>query len=380
MRVGHYMHDLWGLGGVATYLRRITAAQRDGGHEIVFFDSAGSPSGLSGRNAVAGAVRVRDGRDLVAAARREAVDVLHLHRGPPGGFPGGVPAVQTVHGHQPYCPSGSQYLERRTMPCERRCSVLGCTWGHVVDRCGSVRPRRFVDDFRRTAAERRAPGTMPLIAISRFVRDRLVREGFDPARIRVLSNPAASTADVAQIGGEARFAFLGRIVPAKGVSWLLDAAAAANGGWKLDVAGTGYADAAVRARTHRLGLDDRVTFHGWLEESAATDLIRTAWAVVVPSMWHEPAGLSAIDAGAFGRAVVASSAGGLPEVIEDGVTGILAPPGDVRGLAGALDRLANDRATAERMGVAGAHRVARRHALADHLHVLEDAYAQAMTP
>ena len=72
---------------------------------------------------------------------------------------------------------------------------------------------RIVDDFRRTAAERRSPPTMPLIAISGFVRDRLVREGFDAGRVRVLTNPAPAVRAAGPFGAEARFVFLANIDP-----------------------------------------------------------------------------------------------------------------------------------------------------------------------
>lgn len=363
------MHDLWSPGGVATYLRRITDAQRKIGHEPVFFDSASDDGD---------AVRVSDGADLVASARRLGVEVVHLHLDPPGGFPGGVPAVRTVHGHQPYCPSGSQYLERRGRPCERPHSYLGCTWGHLVDRCGSARPLRLIDDFRRTAAERRAPETVPLIAISEFVRGRLLREGFRPDRIRVLTNPAPLAEAAGPFGDQPRFVFLGRLVPLKGPSWLVEAAAESERRWRVDIAGSGYAEPELRSLVARRGLAERVAFHGWLEGPALSELVGAAWAVVVPSLWHEPAGMSAIEAGALGRAVVASDAGGLPEVVGDGVSGRIVAAGDVAGLADALDRLSEDPAAAAEMGRAAAERVRRHHSLARHVEALDDAYRVAI--
>lgn len=81
---------------------------------------------------------------------------------------------------------------------------------------------------------------------------------------------------------------------------------------------------------------------------------------VVPSLARESFGLLALDAMRAGRPVVASRVGGLPEVVEDGVTGILVPPGEPVALAEALERLLCDPALARRMGEAGLLRAADR--------------------
>jgi glycosyltransferase involved in cell wall biosynthesis len=74
---------------------------------------------------------------------------------------------------------------------------------------------------------------------------------------------------------------------------------------------------------------------------------------VVPSVWSEPQGQAAIEATLLGRPVVASDTGGLRDVVRDGVTGLLVPPGDPGALAAALDRLLDDPQTRQRMGDAG---------------------------
>jgi glycosyltransferase involved in cell wall biosynthesis len=88
---------------------------------------------------------------------------------------------------------------------------------------------------------------------------------------------------------------------------------------------------------------------------------------VVPSRWAEPMGQVAVEAGALGRAVVATDAGGLRDVVIDGKTGLLVPPGDPASLTEAMRRLIDDPALADRLGIA-----ARRQSLKFRVGVVAD--------
>jgi glycosyltransferase involved in cell wall biosynthesis len=98
----------------------------------------------------------------------------------------------------------------------------------------------------------------------------------------------------------------------------------------------------------RLGLGDRLRLLGFRGDLST--VLGAADAVAVPSTRPEPLGLVALEAGAAGLPVVASDHGGLPEVVRDGETGLLVPPGDPTALAAALRRLADDPGLARRMG------------------------------
>lgn len=84
-----------------------------------------------------------------------------------------------------------------------------------------------------------------------------------------------------------------------------------------------------------------MTFTGYLSGSRLWALVEAALGVVLPSIWYEIAPKSVLEAMARRKPVVASAIGGLPEQIEDGVTGFLAPPANSPGLAAALQRLAS---------------------------------------
>jgi glycosyltransferase involved in cell wall biosynthesis len=86
--------------------------------------------------------------------------------------------------------------------------------------------------------------------------------------------------------------------------------------------------------------------------------MRDSWLVVVPSIRPDPFPNVVLEAMAEGRAVIGSDIGGIPEMVVDGVTGSLVPPGDRDSLAHSMARLLSDRSLAEGMGARG-HRRAR---------------------
>ncbi len=136
------------------------------------------------------------------------------------------------------------------------------------------------------------------------------------------------------------------------------------------------AEARLDVLAGRLGVRDRLVRLGFREDVEA--VLGAADALVVPSTRPEPLGLVALEAGAAGLPVVASAAGGVAEVVRDGVSGLLVPPGDAPALAAALARLAADPEAAARMGRAGAGVVAGEHAperIADSLQRVYEAVA-----
>ena len=115
-------------------------------------------------------------------------------------------------------------------------------------------------------------------------------------------------------------------------------------------------DATLNRELDRDNARAHVQLLGHVPWQQLADWYRRARVFVMPS-YYETFGISAIEAMAFRLPVVATTAGGLLEVVEDGVTGILVPPGDPQALAEAITRLLHDRDLRERMGKAGRERV-----------------------
>ena len=284
--------------------------------------------------------------------------------------------VRTVHEHRPYCPSGERYLKRSGVPCDRVYGTAVCLWGHFVDRCGSIRPRAIAGNFAATRRERRTLPGHAVIAISRYVRDQMVRSGFDPAPIEVLLNPAPSPRPYSEPprDGVPRFLFLGRLSVQKGLQWLLRCLPRVASPVAVDVAGEGPQRAEMEAFVAREGLGDRVTFHGWIGEARIDELAARSRAIVFPAVWHEPAGLVTMDASARGRAVIASRAGGIPEFAVEGKNALLVEPNDDDGLIAAIGRLADDWELARRLGAEGLAMAAGPFSLDRHRVALDRVY------
>lgn len=154
-------------------------------------------------------------------------------------------------------------------------------------------------------------------------------------------------------------AYAGRLSPEKGCEVLLRAFASARAAApdaRLIMAGDGPLGEDLRRLAARLGIDTAVDWLGYVSRDAMERAFAPAWVQVVPSLWQEPFGNVTAEAMLRGAAVVASDIGGARDMIEDGVTGLLTPPGDVEALAGALIRLLGRRDEVERLGEAARRR------------------------
>jgi N-acetyl-alpha-D-glucosaminyl L-malate synthase BshA len=122
---------------------------------------------------------------------------------------------------------------------------------------------------------------------------------------------------------------------------------------RLVMVGDGPELGATRELARELGIESRVNFLGTYD--AIWELLPQADLFFLPSE-YESFGLSALEAMACGVPVVASNTGGVPEVVEDGVSGLLRTPGDVDSMAGAIKTLLSDDATRNRMGASARER------------------------
>jgi glycosyltransferase involved in cell wall biosynthesis len=151
-----------------------------------------------------------------------------------------------------------------------------------------------------------------------------------------------------------RVGFVGRLIPHKGVDVLIEAVAG-DDRLTAEIFGAGPESDRLAARADRLGLADRITFHGHVDEEDIPGVYRRIDALAVPSVpmpgWVEQFGRVVVESQASGIPVVASASGALPDVV--GEDGLLVPPGDPRALRNALGRLLDEPGLWSRLRSAG---------------------------
>ncbi|MDB9306734.1 MULTISPECIES: glycosyltransferase family 4 protein [Cyanophyceae] len=295
------------------------------------------------------------------------------------------PAIFTLHNHSSYCPSGTKYLANRGKVCDRMMNPLGCTWGHLVDGCGSRRPRKILQNWLNThhPLEILKNLKIPVIANSDYVRQQIISSGLAPERVMTLrcgvkppKNPTTPlNSDTHQ---NQRILFAGRIVPDKGVEWLIKALAQTHQRIHLDIAGDGWSKPSMEKLARQMGLSDRITWHGWCNSDKLESLYQQCFAVVFPSLWPEPAGLVTLEAYSHYRPIIASAVGGIPEHVRDGETGILVTPNNIKQLAAAINELAINYSQSRLMGEKGQAWYQQEFTIDIHIQRLAEIYAKTI--
>jgi glycosyltransferase involved in cell wall biosynthesis len=296
------------------------------------------------------------------------------------------PSIYTLHNHSSYCPSGTKYLKVRGVCCDRNMSTLACTWGHLVDSCGSRRPQNIIRNLQDSHRELETLKKLriPVIANSDYVRGQLIKNGLSPEQsvtVRYgISIPKITTEPLSfETHKNQRILFAGRIVPDKGLDWLLKAFTQTDQRIQLDIAGDGWERPRMEKLAARLGVSDRVTWYGWCSPEKLDKLYQQCFALVFPSVWPEPAGLVTIEAYAHYRPVIASAVGGIPEHVRDGETGFLVPSNDVKKLAIAITNLSKDYQKSRLMGEQGYAWFIEEFTITTHLKRLKEIYENTIT-
>jgi glycosyltransferase involved in cell wall biosynthesis len=330
------------------------------GHEVIRFErrsddiegwSKARKAALPARVVWNGAAR----RDLRATLRAHRPDVVHLHNT----FPllsasvlyacrdESVPVVATIHNYKLACASGDFFRDGVVChDCSGR--LPGPALRHGCYR-GSL-PATAPVALAMTAHRQAWRSLVSAYAfISAAQRDLLGEVGLPQERVFVRHNliPARVSAARQAAGGRERqpvVMYAGRLDAAKGLPVLMAgwdrylAAQASRGragdpGLGLVIAGSGPLERDVTAWA---ATRPSVRLAGQLDPAACAETMATARAVVLPSAWEETFGLAAVEAMALGVAPVAAGHGSFPELITDGVDGVLFSPGDPGALASAL--------------------------------------------
>lgn len=238
--------------------------------------------------------------------------------------------------------------------------------GHVLDGYFSRPVREVFVRVERYLAK----NTDALVAVSDHVRDellalgigkpeqwRVIPLGFDLSSLVALQSQSGRLRERIGLDGSVPLVgILGRLAPVKDHETLIRGLAGLDG-VHLAVLGDGETKERVLGLVEELGVGDRVHLMGWWTDiaSAISDLD-----VVALTSRNEGTPVSLIEASAGGKPVVSTDVGGVRAVVDDGITGLLVPPGDSEAVAAAVEKLLSDRNLRTRMGGAGREHVRDR--------------------
>ncbi len=249
----------------------------------------------------------------------------------------------------------------------RGADVLGGLAASFADVPAVVSRRVDHTELRLVAGLRYRP-FRKVIAISEAIATVLRERGVDATRIEVIRSAVdadafANTPDCAAVRRDFgipdkvfTIAAAGQLIPRKGHRYLLEAAAllATHPPFRLVIFGEGYLNNQLRAQAASLGLGDAVQFAGYRDD---LDTYIGCFDLFAHPASAEGLGVAALKAQAAGVPVVGCVAGGLPEAVEHGVTGLLVAPEDADALREAIATLIDDDDLRERMGRAGRERM-----------------------
>ena len=247
------------------------------------------------------------------------------------------PAVVEHHGYQAICPNGllfrlpaetvcpGYFGQRKYGKCVRCVSRTAGTLG-AIRMLALTFPRRWL--CKKVSAN--ITITNHVAKRLKFPRMQTVYYGIEEPDLANIGEPALS-------GKQLEIAYVGRLVPEKGLQVLLHAAEILKKegvSFKLLFIGGGPEQGKLERLAEGLGIREYVHFTGDLRESDLDRAVSQVAIVVMPSIWEETAGLSAIEQMMRGRVVVAADIGGLSEVVGD--AGLKFPPGDSLALAACI--------------------------------------------
>ena len=292
-------------------------------------------------------------REVKKLLQKKKYDVLHVQNFFPLLSPSvykaardcGVPVVQALRNYRLLCLQPEFFRDGAL--CED-CLTRGCALPGVYHRCyrNSLLPSLVLGLFqefhrRRKTWSRDVDG---YVAVSSWVKQRYVSAGWDPNSIFVKHNTVFPAPDVGT-GRGGYFVCVGRVSQEKGIPVLLDAweqlhvRLGAEAAPQLKIIGDGPLFSELQERVAQSDLSCVVKLTGRLSHEETLGIVGEAIATIQPAIWHEPCGRTIIESYAKGTPVIATAAGGSPELIDDGGSGYLVAPGDAGEVVAKVEKM-----------------------------------------
>ena len=266
-----------------------------------------------------------------------------------------IPVVMTLHDTRIFCPSGTLSI-RSEGYCKDELCLTGNPLHCLINKCknGNL-PESFICTaealFNRTQGFYK--NIHAFITPSRALYDLAVKSGIKENKINHIDNFLGDSffENEAVYDDKGYFLYIGRLAKEKGLDYLLDAMAELPD-IHLKIVGTGNYEEKLKNTAKNLKLEN-VEFLGHKEKNELTELYQGCIATILPCTWFEVFGLTLVESFAFGKPVIASRIGGIPEIVEDGICGITINPGDVSDLKSSIRKLNDDKELVHKLGFNG---------------------------
>lgn len=289
-----------------------------------------------------------------------------------------IPTLLTLHDYKLICPSYKLLCNSRI--CE------DCKGGNFYM---AVRNKCHKDSFAASAIyafesyfnqlfQKFKRNVRFFIAPSLFLKNKLIDFGWPGKKIEYIPNYLVLSEFEPKYAPGKYFLYLGRLSAEKGVSTLIKAFMKIKSDKvNLWIVGEG----PVRNQLEEIAsADSRIRFTGYLSGNKLKQTTSDALAVIVPSEWYENASISILESFAFGKPVVGSRIGGIPEMVEEGLNGYLFEPGNVDDLKDKLElMLSKPNKDIEQMGKAARDKVEREYNAELHYERLMEVYNKALS-
>ncbi len=352
-----FVNEIGGLwGGVEQNILLSIRGLSELGHQCHLYCTKYSDRGLSHfEESCRSITSSEDGLTVEACINEVSPDVIYLHKfadiTPLLPFTDTIRMVRMVHDHDLYCPRRHKYFFHNRKICHHAAGAICYADLAFLERKPSG--KMGLTSIEKKIRQMRLNNRLHTLIIgSTYMRNQLVINGFDERKIRQLA-PSVKFGDI--VSSEAkdtkRVLYVGQLIRGKGVDLLLTAFEQVDKSVCLDIVGQGNDLGMLQQMiSDNPALSSRVKIHGWIDPHELIEIYDQAMVTVVPSRWPEPFGMVGLEAMLRRRPVVAFEVGGIPDWLEDGVTGFLVPEADTDEFARCINKLTGDLALVRKMG------------------------------
>lgn len=263
-----------------------------------------------------------------------------------------IPIVMSLNDPRLMCPSGTLMYKNKTY-CKKELCLSGNIYHCLLNKCKDNSAKA---SFIATAENlyNKITGYYDLIDVflcpSQAMRNLAINSKINPDKLLVLNsfikesffniNP--------EYNDKGYFLYIGRLSKEKGVHYLIEAISKFPD-IKLHIVGKGPEEKNLMELSKKLNTSN-VTFLGFLSDKEVEDEYKNCIATILPCNWFETFGLTIVESFAYGKPVIASKIGAIPELIENHINGIVFQPENVEELASAINKLYTERELAIEMG------------------------------